>query len=786
MTLVEKAAQLSAAFHNQLIRPNGTLHGDAEDLLTHGLGSVSRMTGWGGRTAEQAAGLSRALQTHLIEGTRLGVPALIHEEALSGLAARGATVYPQALTLAATFNPALVREIAERIREEMVACGVRQALSPVLDVVRDPRWGRTEETFGEDPYLVASLGVAYVVGLQGGAGNADGARRSLRHGVAATLKHFAGHGVPDGGRNAAPIHIGAREFRETDLFPFEAAVKAGARAVMCAYHDHDGVPASIDHELLTTVLRERWGFDGVVVSDYGGILRLIDDHGVASNPIHAGILALMAGVDVELPMTQCYGANLVTAVESKVLPLAVLDRAVLRVLRLKEELGLLDDDWKPEATPTSFTGGWDGPDRRALAHRAAVEGIVLLQNDGVLPITGARTVFLCGPAADVSLALVGDYSYPYAVEEGGVSIPTLREALSASAAEAGWDEPGFSPGSGLEVASDDQLAEVVRGAVDADVVIVALGDRVSKDASYSGEHHDRSELALPAGQAALLDVALASGRPVVCVLATGRPVAEPERFARCAAVLHVGFPGEEGARALVDVLSGRESPSGRTPVSWPRSVGQIPVDYRRHRTSRGGYVDDRGSRGSRELAADPAAANPGALNPDAANLDPVNPALASEVAASKALFAFGHGLSYASFAYSELVVDPPRIPVDGVVTVACVVRNGGVRDADEVVQLYVRDPTASTVRPALELKGFARARIAAGRAVRITFALPADQLSLVNPSLSRVIEPGRYEVSIGRSSADRPLAGGFEVFGRQREVGFERRMFGEVDVVPVD
>jgi len=643
----------------------------------------------------------------------------------------------------------------------MRAMGIHQGLAPVLDVARDMRWGRTEETIGEDPYLVGSLGTAYVRGLQSA-------------GIQATLKHFAGYSASRTGRNMAPVSMGPREFADVMLVPFEMALRlGGARSVMPSYTDVDGVPVSADRSLLSGLLRDQLGFDGVVVSDYFAISFLQTQHGVAGTPAQAAALALDAGLDVELPSVRCYGPELAAAVRDGQVPAELVDRAAARVLRQKCELGLLDPGWSPAdkdspgAPPDLDPPDLDPPDldppdldppgHRALARRMAEESVVLLANrapepggTAVLPLRPDASLAVIGPLAADPLAFFGCYSmarhlgYRYPEAADGLHVTTVLDALTA-------ERPGapISYAAGCDVRSEDRsdFAHAAAHAREADVVVAVLGDQAGLfGRGTSGEGCDAADLRLPGVQEDLLRVLVATGKPVVLVLVTGRPYAIGPLAGQLASAVQAFFPGEEGGGAIAGVLSGRVVPSGRLPVELPRLPGAQPASYLRPRLA------DR---------------HPGS------SVDPAP------------LFAFGHGLSYTSFEYADLVIRPADdaeaaagaevvVGTAGTAEIACTVRNSGSRAGTEVVQLYLSDPLAQAVRPVRWLAGFARVPLGPGQARRVTFRLHADRTAFSGRDGVRVVEPGEIRVAIGGASDRLVLHGSFTLSGAERPAGPDR------------
>jgi len=740
LTLEEKVAQLTSIWiGREPGDPNVAAMQDEHaastpslaELIRDGLGQVTRFFGTRPLAPATAARGLAELQAQIVAANRFGIPAVAHEECLTGFSAWTATVFPTPLAWGASFDPGLVREMARAIGASMHAVGIHQGLAPVLDVTRDPRWGRTEETISEDPYLVGCIGTGYVRGLQSA-------------GVQATLKHFAGYSASRAGRNLAPVAMGPREFADVLLVPFEMALRlGGARSVMPSYTDVDGVPVSGNRRLLTGVLRDELGFDGLVVSDYFAIAFLQTQHAVAGTRAGAAALALEAGLDVELPSVSCYGPALVAAVRDGQVPAEQVDRAAARVLRQKCELGLLDPGWSAR-DGSGPAVNLDPPAHRALARRLAEESVVLLANrQAVLPLRPDASVAVIGPLADDPLAFFGCYSmprhlgdrYPEATE--GLAVTTLVDALRAELPEAlisyerGCDDVRGEDRSGFAAAAD--LAR------EADLVVAVLGDRAGLfGRGTSGEGCDAADLRLPGVQEDLLRALADTGTPVVLVLVTGRPYAIGSVADRLAGAVQAFFPGEEGGSAIAGVLSGRVVPSGRLPVELPRLAGAQPSFYLRSRL-----------------------AGPHA----ASSIDP------------EPLFAFGHGLSYTSFEYSDLVIGPDphgQVATDGTAEIRCTVRNAGARRGTEVVQLYLSDPVAQVVRPVRWLAGFARVPLDPGQARQVAFRLHADRTAFHGRAGVRVVEPGEIGVAVGGASDRLPLTGSFMLHGPERVVGPDR------------
>jgi beta-glucosidase len=708
-----------------------------EEASRHGLGHLTRVFGSGPVTvAEGTAEIVR--QQHVVlDGTRLRIPAIVHEECLTGFTTYGATVYPAAIAWGATFDAELVERMAAAIGRDMAAVGVHQGLSPVLDVVRDYRWGRVEETMGEDPHLVATLGSAYVRGLQGA-------------GVLATLKHFAGYSASRAARNHGPVSMGRRELRDVVLPPFEAAVTlAGVGSVMNSYSDVDGVPAGADPWLLTEVLRDEWGFAGTVVSDYWAVPFLATMHRVAADADEAGAAALAAGIDVELPDTVGF-AGLVERVRRGDVAEELVDRAARRVLTQKVQLGLLDPGWTPEASVRDPGVDLDSPANRTLARELAERSVVLLDAGSALPLrSDLRRVAVVGPCAADPRTFLGCYAFPNHVlprHPGfglGIDVPTVVDALRAELPDA---EVVHEPG--CTVQGDDRtgFAAAVAAARGADVCVALVGDLAGLFGhGSSGEGCDAEDLRLPGVQADLLEALLDTGTPVVVVVVSGRPYALGDVHGRAAAMVQAFMPGEEGGAAIAGVLSGRVQPAGRLPVQIPRHAGGQPSTY---------------------------------LQP------PLGSAESAGISSLDAtpLFPFGHGRSYTTFEVDDLRLGDKEIPTDGELTVSVQVRNTGPRAGNEVVQLYLRDVLAPVARPVRQLVGFARVPLEPGAAADVTFRVHADRTAFTGPGYERIVEPGDVEVLVGTSATDLPCRGTVRLTGPVRTVGPDRRLVTPVEL----
>ena len=723
MTLEEKLAQLIGFWVDQgdeVVAPMAgeRVASDRYEVATaHGIGHLTRVYGTRPVDPVERAGWLWAEQRRLKERSRVGIPAIVHEECLTGLAAWKAATFPTPLAWGASFNPELVQEMGRLIGSSMRALGVHQGLAPVLDVVRDVRWGRVDECIAEDPYVVGTIGTAYVKGLQ-------------ESGVHATLKHFVGYSGSQAGRNHAPVHAGARELNDVFLPPFEMAVRdGGARSVMNSYAEIDGEPVGGTPRYLTDLLRDTWGFDGVVVSDYFAVEFLHSMHRVAADRGEAAELALRAGIDVELPSGDAFAAPLAERIASGLTDIALVDRAVLRVLAQKEELGLLDETFETPPTEVDL----DTPEHREVARQLAVESVVLLTNDGVLPLgaTPGR-IALIGPNAHSPEALMGCYSFAnhvLAAHPGvplGFEIPSILEALR-------HELPGSTivHEQGCEVEGTDRsgIAAAVSAAREADVAIVVVGDRAGLFGRGTvGEGNDVESLELPGVQRDLIEQVTASGTPVIVVVVSGRPyvldwaVGQPDSPA---AVLQSFFPGEEGGTAIASILSGAVSPSGRLPVSLPRSAGAQPYSYQHPRLG-----------GPSEITS--------------ADSTPVLP--------------FGHGLGYTTFTHESLTVGADVVAGEAI-TATVRVRNTGDRTGTDVVQLYGHDLFASITRPEAQLLAYQRLSLEAGEEAQVHFRVPTALLGFTGRDGSRRVEVGTIKLWVGASCDTKETTTTLEIVG---------------------
>jgi beta-glucosidase len=755
MTVDEKLAQLGSCWLYDLQTRGALDQAKIEIKLKNGLGQITRIGGAGGYLPTEAAKTANLIQKYLKSKTRLGIPAIMHEECCAGVMAPGCSIFPQPIGLASSFEPALAEKMTSAIRKQMMAIGSRQGLAPVLDVARDPRWGRIEETFGEDPILVSQFGVAYIRGLQSG---------NLKEGVMATGKHFVGHSFSQGGLNCGPVHIGWHDLWDTYLVPFQAAIRdAGLASMMNAYPELDGEVVAASKKILTDLLREKLGFDGVVVSDYEAVGMIHYYHNMAETMKEAGILALTAGIDVELPSTAAYGEPLKQAMENGELSLEVVDEAVTRHLRKKFELGLFDNPYLDEGKVLEV---FDTREDRTLAYELACKSMVLLKNDGILPLKkDVKKIALIGPNANSARSLMGDYSYaavaellmvmspedsvfPAFTQESilplTVKVPAIFEAFKAAlpSAEIAWVK-------GCDSMSEDEtgFTEAVSAVGAADISVLVMGGR-SGLAPYctTGEFRDATDLRLPGVQEKLVEAILKVGKPVVLVLVDGRPVSLGELEKKVNAILEAWVPGEEGASAIVDILFGTVNPSGKLPLSIPRSAGQVPLFYNYKPSGMrsniyGDYVNE-----------------------------PVTP-----------LYPFGFGLSYTKFEYSDLKLDRKTAQAGEEIAISVLVNNSGRVKGDEVVQLYLRDEYATLPRPVKELKGFTRLSLEPGEVKTVVFHLPVNMLAYHDADFVLQVEAGTVEVMVGSSSDDIRFSDSFEITGK-KNTPIERRVF----VCPVE
>ncbi len=810
MTLEEKLAQLQSVWHQRRQMEDAQLQfmpEKAATLMPHGIGHIARPSEY--KTPQQTAEFNNAAQRWLREHTRLGIPALMHEEALHGYVAFDATSFPQALALASSWSADDVQAMYSVAAREMRATGAHWALAPVLDIARDPRWGRIEETMGEDPYLVSTLGVAAIRGLQGEPAPEHGWEQLFaKDKVVATLKHLTGHGQPQAGVNTAPAHIAPRELAEVFLTPFEAAVKlAHAASIMPSYNEIDGLPSHINQPLLRDVVRKQWGFQGAVVSDYFAIQELRSRHQLYADDAAAAKAALLAGVDMETPDPKTYPL-LAEQVKSGALDLAVIDDAVRVVLRLKFRLGLFEQQDVVVAEADQALGSAQS---RKLAQSIAEKSIVLLKNDGVSAMRGSATLPLdaskirhlavIGPHADETL-LGGYSSIPRQTvnvlqglqqalqvkRQGKAKVSFARGARittnnflqtkGAATAASTTDSTDTSSTNALQAAAaaaiqqrsqhagtysmlrwnhDDTVAadpienarlraEAVALAKTADAVVLVLGENegLAREAWADKHLGDRTTLELSADQQLLAAQvqAAAGNKPVVLVLSNGRPLTLGSLATQMPAIVEAWYLGQETGTALANMLFGDVNPSGKLPITFPRSAGHIPQFYNHKASSSRGYLHD--------------------------DISPLYP--------------FGHGLSYTQFSYSDLSISTPQVQAGGAALIKFQLKNSGQRAGTEVVQLYVQDPVASLTRPVQQLAGFARVSLEPGQTAQVQFNLPVNQLAFLDNQMRWVVEPGEIRVMIGSSSADLRLRGGFNIGGAVQDVSAARALQSRVAV----
>lgn len=788
MTIEEKVAQLGSQYANSLIELSELSVNKIKRLLRNGIGQITRVGGATNLTPELSVKIANGIQKFLKEQTRLGIPAIIHEECLCGYAAKKATIFPQIIGAAATWDPDLVEEMTKKIRAQMRSVGAHQGLSPVLDIARDPRWGRTEETFGEDPYLVSRMGVAYIKGLQGD---------SLKTGIISTAKHFLGYGLSQGGMNWAPAFIPQRELLEVYAKPFEAAIhESNLASVMNAYSEIDGLVCGISHQILTDLLRKKLGFKGMVVSDYSTIELACKLHQIEHDTSKAAILAINAGLDVELPRTVGYGKRFVKAVKKGKVSEVVLNRSVSRILTKKFELGLFENPYVEEDSE-KIRMVFSNPENKKLARKIALKSIVLLKNeDNLLPLNKKiKSIAVIGPNADNVRNLLGDYTYIGQIEATATNATGLRELDDQSIEimkeiAQNKDRDAFTRESyniksvleeirekvsadtivnyakGCEIRGDDKSGfdEAVTIAKNSDIVILVVGGKSGLTLECtSGESRDRTSLDLSGVQEELVRAIHAIGTPIVLVLINGRPLSIPWEKEHIPAILEAWTPGEEGGGAVADVLFGDYNPGGKLPISIPRNVGQIPT-FHNHKPSgmasiwTWNYVDE--------------------------NTTPLYP--------------FGYGLSYTQFEYNNLIINKPKVDSHDKVEISFDVKNIGKIRGDEVVQLYLHDRESFVTRPVEELFGFKRISLDLGEIVIITFTISMKQLGFFNEKMEYIVEPGKIDVYIGSinsnhgskaldikellSKRDMKLKGQFEIIGETIDLSQDKEFFSKVFV----
>jgi len=730
MTLEEKVAQMMCVWQQKpakLVDEAGNFDArkaEANFSDGHGLGQVGRPSdAGGGRSARQMAELTNAIQRFFIEKSRLGIPVIFHEECLHGHAAREGTSFPQPIGMGATFDPELAERIYSATAAEARARGAHQALTPVVDVARDPRWGRVEETFGEDPYLVARMGVAAVRGFQGDATFKEKKR------LIATMKHFAAHGEPESGNNCAPANVSLRVLREVFLSTFRAAIQeGGALSVMASYNEIDGVPSHANRWLLGEVLRNEWGFTGFIVSDYFAIRELAErpelyGHHLARDGKEAAALAARAGVDIELPDPDCY-LHLLELVREGALPESLIDDRIRPMLAAKIRLRLLED---PYVDPAEAERLVRDPAHRELALEAGRKTITLLKNqDRLVPLDAesVRTIAVIGPNADREL--LGGYSgvplYYTSVLQGirdrvGDRVRVLYHEGCKITIGGSWNQDDVTPSNPDEDRAS--IAEAVKVAAEADVVILAIGgnEQTSREAWAKNHLGDRADLDLVGSQDELVDAIASMGKPIVALLFNGAPLSVRKLSEKAAAIFECWYLGQETGRVVAEAIFGDFSPGGKLPITIPRSVGHVPAYYNYKPSARRGYLFE---------SADP-------------------------------LYAFGYGLGYTSFSLQNLRLEKERIAPGESTRVLVDVANTGSWRGDEVVQMYVRDLVSSVTRPVKELKGFARVTLDPGETRTVALDITPDRLAFYGIDMVFRVEPGQFRVMVGTSSRDQDL-----------------------------
>lgn len=745
MTVEEKVAQLHGVWTRDLIdtETRQFLPEKAQENIPHGTGHITRVGAVSMVEPEKSATIANAIQNYLVNQTRLGIPGIVHEESCAGYLAKGATSFPQAIGLAATWEPELLQEMADTIRQQMRAVGAHHSLAPVLDIVRDPRWGRVEETFGEDPFLVSAMGTAYIKGLQSD---------DWTQGILATAKHFVGYGLPEGGLNWAPSHIPERLLREVYLTPFYAAIKeADVASVMNGYQEIDGIPCGSSTWLLRDILRGEMGFNRTVVADYFTINMFVEYHHLTDNKTDAARYGIEAGIDIELPDSVCYGQPLIDGINAGKISMALIDEAVARVLEQKVRLGLFENPFVDTETIPEI---YSQPEPVELSRKLAAKSVVLLKNDGILPLQkSTRRIAVIGPSADSARLMQGDYHYPSHLEgivahAVNMDSPTPGEDNSLI----DWDAhrpPTTTVLQGLKHIADESceivyatgckttgddtsgFEEAVKVASDADVAVIVVGDLSGLGLGHtSGEAIDRAKLELPGVQQELILAIAETDTPTVVVVLNGRPPVLTEVMEQVNALMLGWLPAEQGGQAIAQIIFGDVNPAGRLPLSLPRHVGQVPT-----------YYNHKPSGGRSHWYADYADM-------------PVKP-----------LFPFGYGLSYTTFDYSDLSINAEQVSADDTLTIQFTVTNTGSVAGEEVVQLYIADPVASVTRPVKQLKAFKRIALAPDASKTVTMQLDMAHFGFYDRNMNFVVEPGNVEIMIGSSSQDIHLSQTLEIIG---------------------
>ncbi|MBU1682375.1 glycoside hydrolase family 3 C-terminal domain-containing protein [Patescibacteria group bacterium] len=795
MTLEEKAAQLCCVWPLSLVGKDFPDENLMHKYMKNGLGRMTQFSNMVYRTdPTQVADCANKIQKFVKENTRLGIPILFQNEALSGFLSAKATTFPTPHNLSCTWEPELIEELAKVISKEMRSVGVHQALAPVLDITQDPRWGRVHETFGEDPYLASSMGVAFVKGLQG---------KDLSEGVIATGKHFVGYGASEGGLNLGTVHVNERELYEIYAKPFEAAIQMGnMQAVMAAYPDIFGMPAGMNKKVLKDLLRKKMGFDGHVLSEGDGVGTFLERYHVAKDPEEAAILALEGGLDADTPVTFYYH-RIPDLIREGKLNVDLLNAAVARILSAKYQLGLFENPFVDEGKTIEV---YSRDISNELSQKIAVDSIVLLKNENdLLPIKkNVKSIALIGPHADNLRLLFGNYTYPTGIEmlkafvdldskqsnnedtqgelgeynrdtfkslfselyskttieerirESFPGIQTLKEVLEKTAQSS--VKIKYTQGCELIGKSTEGFDKAIKVASESEIVILALGDKSGWIESTCGEGKDSSTLALPGVQQKLLEEIYALGKPIVLIIFNGRPFAINWASEHIPAILFVGFPGPKGAVAIAKVLTGEINPGGKLTMTVPRNVGQVPVYYYHKQGS-----------GYKNFSTDPISDEiffGGYID------SPRTP-----------LYPFGHGISYTKFEFRDLKIEYHNVPIDGEVKVSCKVKNIGEILGDEVVQLYMHDREARVTRPVQELVGFKRITLEPKKSCKVIFTVKMSQLGFLNEFDDFVVEPGNIDVLVGNSSENILLTDSFEIIGETLELIGKRSYLANVHVI---
>jgi beta-glucosidase len=778
MTIEEKAMQLSCVMPLALLDRDGLMRGQADALIQQGIGHVAGIGFLGHKSPEEVARSVNAVQRYLVTETRLKIPAIFHNEALNGVVASHFSAFPTPIGLAATWDPAAVQEMADIMRRQMRATGMLHALAPVMDVARDARWGRVTETYGEDPYLVSAMSVAFTRGMQG---------KDLREGVLVCAKHFLGYSVTEGGQNMAATAVGPRELYDVYARPFEAAIRlANLAGVMASYSEFDGVPIHVSRAVLTDMLRGRMGFTGTVVSDYNGVGWAQTRQRVADTPEEVGALAIRAGMDVELPGVHGYGQALVKAVKSGKVSESQVDESVRRLLRDKFALGLFENPYVKEDPIVIRKVASEGDD---LSRRLAAESVTLLKNDrNLLPLgRDMKRVAVIGPHADSTMIGFPHYTYPaaipmlrVAIKLGAFPMPGVGElpkeglaVLPVELASVGDDLEQYVrkeyaaqslaeairkllpnaqvtavAGTGVLPSNPQNIPAAVAAAKAADLVILYVGGKAGwfGDDLTEGEGGDTANIDLPSQQVELVNAITAIGKPTITVVSMGRPQGLAPVIDKLPAVLTAYYGGPHQGSVLADAIFGVTNPSGKLPITLPRHAGQVPIYHGQHNGS--GYRRTKADphRGYKDMPSTP-------------------------------LFPFGHGLSYTSFDYSPLKLASNSVDVAGELRASLTISNTGKRRGTEIVQLYAADTATTVTLPAQQLIGFERVDLEPGQSKTVSFIVPLSVLAYTGASGDLVMEPGPIEVSVGCSSSDIKSTATLSVTGKTRVIRGEDRAF---------